>query len=77
MGCKKYILLKLLFELKLFFRNITKNDIPMSAGDHPEMDDSELLDDHNHKKYQNMMGMLNWIFKLGCLDIAYAVSSLY
>eukprot|EP00957_Ditylum_brightwellii_P016105 1212872-Ditylum_brightwellii.AAC.1 len=48
----------------------------MVAGDHPELDDTKVLDDMAHQQYQMLIGMLNWIVTLGRLDIAYAVSSL-
>lgn len=37
-----------------------KRDVPMKHGDHPEEDGSELLDDDDHRKYQMLIGMLNW-----------------
>eukprot|EP00957_Ditylum_brightwellii_P070971 5393211-Ditylum_brightwellii.AAC.1 len=48
----------------------------MLAGDHPEMDTSEILTDSDHQKYQMLIGMLNWIVTLGRIDITFAVSSL-
>eukprot|EP00957_Ditylum_brightwellii_P074131 5633170-Ditylum_brightwellii.AAC.1 len=48
----------------------------MVAGDHPELDDTKVLDETTHQKYQMLIGMLNWIVILRRLDIAYTVSSL-
>eukprot|EP00957_Ditylum_brightwellii_P090773 6912662-Ditylum_brightwellii.AAC.1 len=48
----------------------------MAAGDHPEMDNSEVLNGSDHQKYQILLGMLNWIVIIGRLDIAYDVSLL-
>jgi len=58
------------------FGTLTKHDIPMVAGDHPELDESKHLDDDEHTKYQILIGMLNWIVTIGRIDIAFAVSSL-
>eukprot|EP00957_Ditylum_brightwellii_P090775 6912663-Ditylum_brightwellii.AAC.1 len=46
----------------------------MAAGDHPEMDNSEVLNGSDQQKYQMLLGMLNWIVILGRLGIAYDVS---
>ena len=35
----------------------------------PELDNSELLDDHLTNFYQNLIGVLRWIIKLGHIDI--------
>lgn len=48
----------------------------MEDGDHPEEDDSEVLGDSDHQKYQMLMGMLNWVICLGRIDVAFAGSSL-
>ena len=48
----------------------------MSPGDHPEDDDTALLNDHYHKIYQQLLGMLNWLVTIGRFDISFATSSL-
>ena len=48
----------------------------MVSGDHPELDESEVLGDDDHTKYQMLIGMLNWIVTIGRIDIAFAISSL-
>ena len=62
--------------MEAIFGDLPKKDMPMSAGDHPEMDVSSPLDDESHRKYQMLIGMLNWIVCLGRVDIAFATSSL-
>ena len=49
---------------------------PLEKGDHPELDDSELLDDEDTKKYQSMIGSLQWAVTIGRLDIMPAVVTL-
>jgi hypothetical protein len=48
--------------------------VPMTSGDHPELDD--VLNDDRHKKYQMLIGMLNWIVTIGELDLCHATLSL-
>ena len=61
---------------RLIGKTLPKHDTPMKAGDHLELDDSTLLSDEDHTKYQMLIGMLNWIVTIGRLDIAFATSSL-
>ena len=48
----------------------------MERNDHPELDDSELLDEDGMKKYQSLIGTLQWCITLGRFDIATAVMTL-
>eukprot|EP00957_Ditylum_brightwellii_P020917 1577521-Ditylum_brightwellii.AAC.1 len=64
MGCKKYTM-EAVSHVKLIFGRLTKHDTPMVTGDHPELDDTKVLDDTAHQKYQMLIGMLNWIVTLG------------
>ena len=48
----------------------------MSQGIHPEVDDSELLNEGSHQVYQQLMGSLQWLCMIGRADIQYAVCSL-
>ena len=54
-------------------RNVTS---PLERNDHPELDDSELLDEDGMKKYQSLIGTLQWCITLGRFDIATAVMTL-
>ena len=66
-GFKKF---KTPFEFK-------ENDTtPLVPSDHPEFDDSELLDNVGHHLYQRMVGILQWIVLIGRYDVCYATSSL-
>src|SRR5687768_17887125 len=49
---------------------------PMEKGDHPELDDSELLDTTGIQQYQSLVGSLQWAISLGRFDIATAVMSM-
>ena len=49
---------------------------PLEKGDHPELDDSELLDDTGVQQYQSIIGSLQWAISLGRFDIATAVMSM-
>ena len=49
---------------------------PLEGGDHPELDTSELCDEHQTKQFQTLIGQLQWHISLGCFDIAVHVMSL-
>ena len=49
---------------------------PLEKGDHPELDDSELLDAEGTQQYQSLIGSLQWAISLGRFDIAMAVMSM-
>ena len=49
---------------------------PLEKGDHPELDDSELLDATGIQQYQSLIGSLQWAISLGRFDIATAVMSM-
>ena len=48
----------------------------LQGGDHPELDTSELCDEHQTKQFQTLIGQLQWLISLGCFDIAVHVMSL-
>lgn len=49
---------------------------PLPEGCHPEVDETDLLDDAGTRKYQMLIGMAQWACTIGRLDISFAVSSL-
>jgi hypothetical protein len=49
---------------------------PLPAGCHPELHESQLLDLNGIHKYQMLIGMAQWACTIGCLHIAFAISSL-
>jgi hypothetical protein len=54
-------------------QNVTS---PIEKGDHPEMDDSELLDAGGVTKYQSLIGALQWVISIGRFDVMTAVVTL-
>ena len=54
-------------------KNVTS---PLEKGDHPENDLSEELDMEGVKKYQSMVGAMQWAVSLGRLDITTAVMTM-
>lgn len=74
-GCKRYIK-EATTRIEALFGTIPKSTVPMASGDHPEMDDSEVLDDTSHRQFQMLIGILNWIVTIGRLDVAFATMSL-
>jgi hypothetical protein len=74
-GQKKY-LTEALSRVEAMFGILRKYSLPMPSGDHPEMDTSTLLNDDEHRKYQMLVGMLNWITMIGRFDVAHTTSSL-
>ena len=74
-GCNKY-LKEAIKRVESMFGNLKKERVPAVAGDHPELDTSDLLDDTGHQKYQMMIGILVWVVTIGRVDISHVTSSL-
>ena len=49
---------------------------PIENNDHPELDNSELLDVDWIQKYQSLIGALQWVVTIGRFDVQTAVMSL-
>jgi Reverse transcriptase (RNA-dependent DNA polymerase) len=49
---------------------------PLENGDHPDIDDSDLLDPGDIPKYQSLIGASQWAISLGCFDIQTAVMTM-
>jgi len=49
---------------------------PIEPNDHPELDDSEFLDEEGITVYQSLIGTLQWIITIGRFDIQSAVTTL-
>ena len=49
---------------------------PLKKNDHPELDKSSLLDTDGIKKYQSLIGAMQWAVSLGRLDITTAVMTM-
>ena len=61
---------------KLFERELSKENLPISQGDHPELDNSPLCSPAQATKFRSLIGSANWLITLGRFDIAFAVQSL-
>ena len=55
---------------------LRKEKTPYMHNDHPELDNSTLLDEEGKTKFQSIMGICQWISIARRLDICFAVSSL-
>ncbi len=74
-GCKKY-LMEAIKRVERMFGTLQKYSNPMETGDHPELDESEVMSDEGHRKYQMLMGILVWVVTIGRIDVAHSTSSL-
>jgi hypothetical protein len=74
---KKYIK-KMMMAYEQMFGQPPKSTAqsPLERGDHPELDDSELLDDDWTQKYQSLVGALQWAVSIGRIDITTAVMTM-
>ena len=63
---------------KTMFGTTPKGNVssPLEKGDHPELDDSHLLDEDGIEKYQSLIGSLQWAISLGRFDVQTAVMSM-
>ena len=61
---------------RMFKEKPRKSRPPLERGDHPELDTSELCDEHQTKQFQTLIGQLQWLISLGRFDIAVHVMSL-
>ena len=79
-GAKKYIKVstdKIEKELELQGRRLAKNPAtPFLSSYHPELDVSPELGPKGINKFQELLGMLQWIVELGRLDILFEVTAL-
>ena len=55
---------------------IKKENISITVKMYPELDESDFLDENEHKHYQKIIGICQWLVVAGRIDICYAVSSL-
>ena len=53
-----------------------KYNSPLPPGDHPELDESELLDALGTTHYQSLIGAMQWAVSIGRLDINTAVMTM-
>jgi hypothetical protein len=73
---KKYILRMLDTFERLFGKQPKQYVASLEGGDHPELDDSELLEIGDIKVYQSLIGALQWVIQIGRFDITTHVMTL-
>ncbi len=54
----------------------TKITSPLERNDHPETDETELLDEAGVQRYQSLIGSLQWAVSLGRFDVTTAVMTM-
>ena len=75
-GAKTYIK-RLLANFERMFGTMPREcNTPLESGDHPELDTSEFLDNDGIKKYQSIIGALQWAVSLCRYDINCAVMTM-
>jgi len=75
-SAKTYVT-KLLAQYERLFEGPPKKfSSPMDKDDHPELDQSELLNENDKKIYQSLIGAAQWAITLGRFDISVGVMSL-
>jgi len=75
-NCKNYIQAALTQVQQMIGCEIREERTPCATADHPEEGQSEILCNKQHREYQSMAGMAQWLTTLGRLDICYVASSL-
>ena len=77
-GPTKYINRMMESYKTMFGTEVPKREVhaPLDPKDHPELDDTEFLDEEGRNKYQSMIGSLGWAVLLGRIDITCAVMTM-
>jgi hypothetical protein len=76
-GCTTYINRMVQNYERMFGTEPKQKDQPLpSSTYHPELDDSELLNDEGIKQYQSLIGALQWAVSLCRLDINCAIMTM-
>ena len=58
------------------YDSLAKENLPIRPVERPELDETPTLDIEQHKEYQHIVGVCQWLIVSGRFDIMYAVSSL-
>ena len=74
---KKYIQKMVSTYEKMFpGETLKKQSCPLQSGDHPELVETDFLDEEGIAKYMSMVGATQWLVTLGRFDVAIAVNAL-
>lgn len=76
MAPKKYIEKMIDSYVRMFGSKPKQVSSPLEHGDHPEIDDSIELELEDIKKYQHMIGSLQWVVQIGRFDVTTAVMTM-
>ena len=61
---------------RIFKKKPKEYKSPLDKNDHPELDDSDLLDMEGQKLYQSLIGSLQWAIQIGRFDLSVAVMTM-
>ena len=61
---------------QIFNESPKKYKTPLEKGDHPEIDESELMDEEGTTKYQLLIGQCQWLVTLGRVDVCWSAVGL-
>ena len=61
---------------RIFKEKPKKAKTPLIGGDHPELVDSELLDEEGTSHFQTLIGQLQWVITIGRFDVFTATMTL-
>jgi hypothetical protein len=75
-NCKRYIKEAVKQVEKISGSDLRESNTPCTMNNHPEEDESNILDKEKRWQYQSISGMAQLLVTLGRLDICYAISSL-
>jgi hypothetical protein len=75
-GPKTYISKMLDNYERMFGSKPREYSSPLEPNDHPELDDTELLESEGIKQYQSMIGAAQWAISLGRFDIHTSVMTM-
>jgi hypothetical protein len=73
---KKYIEKMIDSYERMFGSKPKQYSSPLEHGDHPEIDTSKELELEDIKRFQSMVGALQWVIQIGQFDVATAVMTL-
>ena len=62
--------------VRIFGKKPKEATSPLTKGDHPEIDTTELLEFEDTKLHQSLIGGLQWVAQIGRLDVATAVMTM-
>ena len=75
-GCDSYVA-EAITKVESEFWCLPMSKTPMPTDNcHPELDNTPLLDLNDHRRFQMLLGMLQWMVTIGCPDLCHGVAML-